>query len=69
MKKKVISYKNLPQSLNFYGIVTLWLLLDKFNIPQWGWGIYWTIVVLGTIGVFINIYNEEKIDIFNKEYE
>ena len=64
MKRKVITYKNLPQSLNIYGLITLWLLFDRFNIPQWGWGIYWTLVFFAIIGLLINIHNEEKIDIF-----
>jgi hypothetical protein len=65
-KKKVISKKNLPTKVNLYGIITLWLLLDRFHIPSWGWGIYWTLVTLATIGVFINFYNEEEVDVLKE---
>jgi hypothetical protein len=66
MKKKVIARKNLPTNLNLFNLVTLWLLLDRFNIPLWGWGVYWTLIVFEVIGMFMNLYNEEEIEILKE---
>jgi hypothetical protein len=66
MKKKVIARKNLPTNLNLFNLVTLWLLLDRLNIPLWGWGVYWTLIVFGVIGMFMNLYNEEEIEILKE---
>lgn len=39
--------------------VTLWLLLDRLNAPQWLWGIYWCLAV----GIFLAyIYYRVTVD-------
>jgi ABC-type uncharacterized transport system fused permease/ATPase subunit len=55
-KRKVIHPGNLPGSFSslILFLMVLYLLLDKFNIPSWGWGVYGTLVVvillIGVIG-------------------
>ena len=46
-------------------LVTIWLFLDRFNIPQWGWGVYYSFAALLIIAFVLDhvTYKEQPVDI------
>ena len=65
-KHKVISGRNLLMS-NPAMVILLWyLLLDKWNAPQYVWGIVGTIYAIVMIVTIVNWCNSENIDIFKE---
>lgn len=46
-KRKVISPKCLPTRIPVVGLAVIYLLLDKWGIPGWAWGVY------GTLAAFL----------------
>jgi hypothetical protein len=52
--KRVIDIKCLPVKPGniIWTSVTLWLLLDRIGIADWGWGVYWTwTAIMGVVGI------------------
>ena len=65
-KHKVISGRNLLMR-NPAMVILLWyLLLDKWNAPQYVWGIVGTIYAIVLIATIIDWCNSENIDIFKE---
>lgn len=65
MKQKVISRKNLPTKIPLVTILLAYLFLDKFNAPQWLWGVVITVLSICVIVCIVAMCNEESIDIKN----
>ena len=68
MKKlKVISFKNLPVRIPFWGTAVIYLLMDKFNPSELVWGI--VIAIWGLIFIFsiIACSTQETVNIFEKK--
>jgi O-antigen/teichoic acid export membrane protein len=67
MKKKVLSYKQIPVRSPFSFLVLLYLVMDKFNVSMWGWIIYTVIATLIMIGYIYEIRHQKEIEL--KELE
>jgi hypothetical protein len=67
MSTKVITYGNIPTKPPLYQTIVVWLCLDRFEAPEWGWAVFATLAVLIWIICFYLIYKEETVDIFKKE--
>ena len=65
MKRKVIAYKNLPAKLPLTQTLLVLLILDKYNAPQWVWGVVITIYSLLWILSIVSIANEKLYDLFD----
>jgi hypothetical protein len=65
--RKVISPKNLPSRLPIVLTFMLYIILDKFNAPQWLWGGLGSIIVALWILIIIARYHEEEVDLLNKD--
>lgn len=64
MKQRVVSVKFLPTKLPLNTTIAGWLLLDRLGIPGWGWGVWWTVVVLVWIAAIkIKFFDEEAVEI------
>lgn len=48
MKRKTKYYIDFPSKLRLplTQFLVIWLLLDRFNSPQWGFAIYWTLAAI-----------------------
>jgi hypothetical protein len=62
-KKKVISTKNMPVRFPLITMAVIYLYLDKYNAPQWLYGVVITLAVLVAITFFYAKYQEESVDI------
>lgn len=62
-KRKVI--KNMPIKMPIAHTVLYTFLMDYYNASGVLWGIYLTLAVIIWVVVFIGIYNQEQIDVFN----
>ena len=60
-KKRYIikGFQSTGRKLPLIGLVTLWLMLDRFHLPQIGWGIFYT---LAGILIIVWIYDCLKYD-------
>ncbi len=65
-KQKVIKKSNLPSKSPLLFILILYLCLDKWNVPQWIWGIAGTFCFLLILGFIWTMFFEEPTDIFDK---
>lgn len=63
---KVISYENIPASLNLDFYLVLWLFLDKVNAPELWYGIFYCFTFLGLLASFIKLFKQQTEDIFKK---
>jgi len=61
---KVISWKNMPTRLPIWTSATAYLLLEHFNASQVIWGVVGTIFGLGWIVAVIQLFREEKVELF-----
>jgi hypothetical protein len=60
-KKKVIHRKYLPTRIPLITIAVAWLLCDRIGMPQWAWGVFWTImVVLIILSIFVSFYEDDR---------
>lgn len=65
-KQKVISRKNLPSRFPLLFFLVLYLCLDKWNVPQWVWGVAGTFSFLLIVAYIWMLFQEEQTDIFDK---
>lgn len=63
-ERKVIKIENSPTKFPGFTTLACFLAMDVWNIPGWGRGIIYTLLVLWWIGAAINFYREKRIDIF-----
>jgi hypothetical protein len=65
MKKanKVISRKNLPANIPLWSTLTAYLTLDKFNAPEWLWGVIAFVFIGGWITAIYRIISDDDIDL------
>lgn len=56
--KNVIHPDCLPMRSPLLFFTALWLLLDRFGIPSWGWGVYWTFAAIFAV-VFVTARYKE----------
>jgi hypothetical protein len=67
--KTVIDDKCLPWRFPIWQTATAWLLCDRFKIPGWGWGVFWTLIAIvwiATIGMVMK-QNKKAIPGFGEE--
>lgn len=64
---KKISRKNLPTQLPITNTILIAFLLYFFNATGLIWGMFITFEVLLFIGTIYNLYEEEYVDIIEKE--
>ncbi len=60
--RKVI--KNTPPKLPLSYTLLTYLLLDRFNAPEWLWGSFGVLFAIVWVIQIIDIWNCERIDIF-----
>lgn len=59
-KKKVINAANRSYNIPTVATIAWYLLLDKFNIPEWAWGMFILIfAAFWIIAILDSIYSEE----------
>lgn len=56
----VIHEKCLPTRLPIWSTATAWLLCDRFHIPTWGWGVFWTLHALLWVVCIALVFAQEK---------
>lgn len=66
-KRKVI--KNTPSRLPVIASLVAYLCLDKWNAPEWLWGVMGVIFAVIWILAVVDIWNCERIDIFETKDE
>ncbi len=62
-QSKVISRKNLPHGLGLGWVCVGFLLMDKYNAPDWGWGVFWTLWGIIVIANIVRMATEDSIEI------
>lgn len=62
--KKVISPKNLPTTLPTNFTLASYLFLDKFQVPEWAWGVWGTFIAIFWIVCIIGMLTQEYQTIF-----
>jgi len=65
-KHRCIDYKNLPAKIPF-NLVVIALVLDRFDVPGWGWGIFIAFAFIIQVGILVQALNQKCVDIFEKE--
>lgn len=65
-KQKVISFKNLPYRMPIYQTVSLWLLADRFQVPEMMWGFVWAFIFLLWTAWVYGITHTEEVDILEE---
>jgi hypothetical protein len=65
-KRKVISHKNLPAKLPTVLTFMVYILLDKFNAPQWLWGGLGAVMLVLWVATIAARQYEEDTDIFKQ---
>ena len=68
MKTK-IHRDNIPFSLPIGPTLLSWLFFDRIKISSFGWGIYWSAVVLLWILILHDIYTSKYKEVLFKEKE
>lgn len=63
MARKVIARQSLPAKFPFSFTGVVCLLLDRFNVPSWAWGVAITILVIYWIIIIVSILTEEEIKV------
>lgn len=61
---KVVPYKNLPTTFPFVGTAVIYLLLDKWHVPGWVWGVVGTLVVIRWSIAIAMAFVQKQTDIF-----
>jgi hypothetical protein len=60
-KHKVLSWTNLPVKLPVFNTIVCLLVLDRFNAPEWVWGIMGTILCFVWVVLICVKFNEERV--------
>jgi len=63
MKKVVIKASSLPPRLPVTFGAVVWLLLDRFDAPEWAFGAFWALAALLAAGFFYGLHNSELKDV------
>lgn len=63
-KQKVVALKSLPMRLPILSTAVCYLLLDRFHVPGWAWGVAATIVVIVWIIAIISMVQSEHVELF-----
>lgn len=56
----VIDSTCLPWKLPIWNTVTFWLLLDRFKVPGWAWGVFWTLMGISWVTAIIMIIGQKR---------
>ena len=56
--------KNTPSKAPITFSLVLYLCMDKWNAPEWLWGVVGVIMIIIWIVILIDIYNDVRIDLF-----
>lgn len=65
-KTKVIARTNLPTRPPLLFSMVVYLMLEHFNAAGWVYGIVGTIAVIFWICFFVNLFDQDSVDIFKK---
>ena len=61
---KTIAYKNLPVSYPIIPTLTWWLFLDRLDVGDVAWGVFYTVAaIVWTHAIYI-VFKTEQVDIF-----
>lgn len=66
-KKKVITWKNLPPRSPVLLTWVAALSHSVWDIPEWGWGLMWGLIALIWVGVIVEFFQCENVDIFKED--
>ena len=61
MKRPVIANRALPTRVPFWQTITMWLLMDRFNVDGWQAGIVWTIWTLAYLVCWVGSLTEREV--------
>jgi len=64
MKKKVIAQKNLPTRFPVFQTITLVIIMNYCDLPEWLDGALITVLSLAWIVMFIGFAEEKSVNIF-----
>lgn len=65
--KKVISTKNLRTKSPIISALVIYLCLDKWNAPQWIYGVFGVLFFILFVAWIIDLFNTKEVDIFENE--
>jgi hypothetical protein len=61
MKRRTyIQAAAMPPRLPVLLLVVTWLMLDRLHVPDWAWGVYWTISVLLAVLTVVDLARADK---------
>lgn len=61
---KVIAYKNLPAHPPLGVTCVCWLLLDRFQVPGWAWGVYGCLVAIAWVAYGYHCHVMHQVNVF-----
>lgn len=67
--KKVLKANNLPTRLPLWSTATWFLLMERFNAPQWLWGALGFFFFIGWCVAIYLLATEEKVDLLKNDNE
>lgn len=65
--KRVIANNNLPTRLPLWSTATWFLLMERFNAPQWLWGSLGFFFLLAWGAAIYGVVTEEKVDLLKSD--
>lgn len=69
MKKKVLALSCFPMRMPLFETATLFLVVDRFQSPEWVWGAVGVFVVLLWCAFIYDRVTTEEVDILNPKKE
>lgn len=60
---KVINYKNLPARIPLTTLIVWYLVLDKWGVPGWLWGVMGMVAVIVVIAETYKFFTQQLIDL------
>lgn len=61
MKMPTVIHENcIPYRLPIWQTISLWLFCDRFRIPAWGWGVFWTLQGLIWAVAIVMVFGQKK---------
>lgn len=62
-KRRALSGKNAQRRLPIFQTIVIALVLDRFNVPGWAWGIFGTLFTIVFIGSLIDFFTAEDVEL------
>lgn len=67
MPNKKISYRNIPSKPPIWNTLVCFLVMERFNAPEWLWGVLGFIFAIAWVASIYGIIMEEAVDIFEEK--